>query len=247
MFNYCHFRVLFILFLLPIICSAKNFQCEDMFPPSLQISRIDGCNSRYIKNFTAKKGKTLFDNQLFHALQNNNNLGGLRMDFPHHPKTVYRSAFLSTSPICIQALSPNISTVINLYSRDSGYPTELYELQRAIFMANGVKKHVQIKNYDYDAHIPPQQMYKKITAIIKKIQSAKGNVLIHCYAGQHDTGLIFAILNKCINKQPLESIKQNLICHMYNPSSELPYEKKAYGTIIKLIEQYPCSLLNQPA
>ncbi|AHE66317.1 protein tyrosine/serine phosphatase [Legionella oakridgensis ATCC 33761 = DSM 21215] len=171
-----------------------------------------------------------------------NNLGGIKVLFPGNTKSVYRSAYLAGSPMCIQSLSKaGIKTVINLYSGRRGYAEHLYPLESTIFKANGVPDYIRIDHYMVDSsHQSLDKFNRKITEIIKKIAMAKGNVLIHCYAGEHDTGVIFGVLNKCINHQSLKSIEEDTKCHMGFQSA---YEKISYHHIMDIIRQFPCKLL----
>ena len=84
----------------------------------------------------------------------------------------------------------------------------------------------------------PDVFNKKITTILRYIQAQEGNVLIHCLAGQHLTGVIFGVLQKCYNKLPLTVIKKNAECHMGVPLSR--YAQKAHDKTLALIDAFPC-------
>ncbi|WP_133128803.1 tyrosine-protein phosphatase [Legionella nagasakiensis] len=227
---------------------AEKFQCEKVFDPNLQLEQVSSCDSSYEDEvydnlFKLKKtDKVGFDNKLFFIVMKTNNLGGVKVLFPGNHKLVYRSAYLAGSPMCIQSLSKSgIKTVINLYSGKVGYAEHLYPLESTIFKANGVQEYIQINHYMVDAsHQSPDKLNPKITEIIKRIAMAKGNVLIHCYSGEHDTGVIFGVLNKCFNHQSLKSIEEDTKCHMGFQSA---YEKITYHRVMDIIRQFPCKLL----
>ena len=158
--------------------------------------------------------------------------------FFHRAKKIYRSAYLATSPLCITSLKKNgVSTIINLYSGNSGYAKQLLTLERQIAKSNRIDNYIAIDGFQYDAPIPLAKMNAKITTILKKIIHAPNDVLIHCYAGEHDTGVIFGIVNKCFNKLSLSAIKKNASCHM---ETNTPYGKEAIKKVLHLIKQYPC-------
>jgi|GEM_PF-1861455 hypothetical protein len=227
--------------------AATNFQCEKVFSSSLQVSNVKHCNSSYVNNLPNPKkiGRVLFNNALFFSVLKNNNLGAVKILFRNgERKTVYRSAYLAGSPLCIHALSKRkIQTVVNLYSGHLGYAAHMHSLEAAIFKANGVRHYLRINNYMVDAlRLPQKKLNNKIANIIKKIITAKGNVLIHCYTGEHDTGVIFGVLNKCLNKQSPKAIQENTSCHMGHTSK---YGQKTYLRVTKIIRHFPCSLLHK--
>lgn len=226
---------------------AANFQCERVFSSDLQVSQIKFCNSLTIDNLPerSKIGKNEFDNKLYYSVLADNNLGGIKVLFPgNQEKIVYRSSYLAGAPLCIQSLSQNgVRTVINLYSGNLGYAPYLYPLEKNIFQENNVRDYIQIQEYMVNAlELAPEELNLKIVDIIKKIASAKENVLIHCYSGTYDTGVIFGILSKCYNKQSLDNIRQEALCHI---GGSLGYQRTGFPRIMKIIEQFPCELLAQ--
>lgn len=226
---------------------ASTFQCERVLSPDLQVNQVKFCNSSYVDKLPSpnKVGKTTFNNELYYNVLNKNNLGGVKVLFPNdQEKIVYRSSYLVGAPLCIQNLSNlGVNTVINLYSGNLGYAPNLYHLEQHIFKENKVTNYTQTQGYMVDAlNLTPKELNLKIAAIIKSIATAKGNVLIHCYTGEHDTGVIFGVLNKCYNKQMLKNIRQDTLCHMGETSD---YQYKTFQHAMKIIEQFPCELLSK--
>lgn len=227
--------------------SAANFQCEKVFSPELQIPKVSYCNSSTIPPIDDKKSYN-FKNELYALTLSSNNLGGISVTFPNGvKKNVYRSAFLIGAPRCIDSLAneAKVKTVINFYSGSLGFNTEARALEQAIYNNSGVQNYIYIHDYQTNDYNPSpeyaKQINAKIVAIIKKIQNSPGNVLIHCETGEHNTGVIFGVLNKCFNHQSPESIQKNTICHIKDNSS---YGKKTASNVLALIDQFPCNLLN---
>lgn len=236
---------LFLLILIGKSVFAATFQCEKVFPANLQVKQVELCNTSHIDNLPSplEIGITPFNNELFASMLKNNNLGGLKILVPGNEKTVYRSAYLVGSPLCIQALAKKgIKTVINLYSGDKGYAEKMHELESTLFKENGIKNYTLINNYRVDVvHQTPDKLNHKIAEIVKKIAKTQGDVLIHCYVGAHDTGVIFGVLNKCFNHQSLKNIEENTICHLGHKTA---YEKATYQRVITLIRDFPCKLVD---
>ena len=129
--------------------------------------------------------------------------------------------------------------MINLYYGELGYAESLLPLEKDIALSNGLEDYINIEGYMVNAlKLSNEALNEKISSILRAIETAKGNVLIHCYTGEHDTGVIFGILNKCYNHLPLESIYNNLMCHMETKSA---YGKKTTARAIQIIKAYPCS------
>lgn len=209
-----------------------------MFPKTLQVKKIKHCSVDKIIDLAGHNqvNTTTFDNYLFAKSITKNNLGAIKLN---NDKVLYRSAYLAAAPLCVASLAKaNVTTVINLYSKDSGYAKQLLPLEKAVFAQNKINNYIAIKGFQFDDNsLSNEQMNEKISEILNTIKQAQSNVLIHCYAGEHDTGLIFALANKCINKQPIDLIEKNLACHM---DVKTNYGKKAYHQIMQIIKQYRC-------
>lgn len=225
---------------------AKVFECEKVFSPTLQVEEIAQCNSSYVISMpllsNKKSAVVQFNNNLFDALLKNNNLGGIKVKFPgQKSKIVYRSSYLAGAPLCIQSLAFNgVKTIINLYDGNKGYAQQLYQIELVLAKENDIENYTLIRDYLVNQDVSYSKLNQKIIEVIHDIANAKGDVLIHCYTGEHDTGVIFGVLNKCINNQPLSVIKKNMICHMDSGAGYgIHTTKRAYD----IIEQFPCDSL----
>lgn len=228
---------------------ATPFQCEKVFSQSLQVNQVPFCNSEYDADHIdlSKVGRVNYDNQIYNAMLHKNNLGGIKVVFPDgKTKIVYRSAYLVGAPLCIHALSMlGVKTVINLYSGNYAYAHALKHLEKAIFNENGVPYYIHDHSFNV-MHVVDfqkknqQALNSEVVKIIGKIRSAKGNVLIHCYVGEHESAIIFGVLNKCYNHQSIQSVNQDNYCH--SPHNNKFFDK-AYNSVLKIVDQFPCASL----
>lgn len=236
-----HIKKIGFIFLFFFLCEklsfSDTFQCERVFPKDLQVEQIASCNSSY-----AMGTKRNQDNELLQRIIKNNNLGGITINFPHNgKKIVYRSAYLAASPMCIAELSKSgVTTVVNLYSGKLAYAPQMLPLEQAIFKRNGTKKYIQIDGFMVNSSTALAELNAKMVTIMKLIEKAKGNVLIHCDSGEHDTGVVFAVLNKCFNRQLLKPLEENAACHM---DSTTQYGRRTYKRLQEIVKQFPCELL----
>lgn len=249
-------KKLFIVILILIIHDvfdarifASPFQCERFFSPSLQVDQIKFCNSRHDSRFfnINTMSRADYDNWIYHSMLPANNVGGIKVLLPNgKTKIVYRSAYLVGAPLCIHALSMHgVRTVINLYSGNYAYARELDPLEKAIFKENGVPIYIHDHNFNV-MHVvsfkkkDQNSLNREVVRIIGKITTAQGNVLVHCYVGEHESAIIFGVLNKCFNHQSMKSINQNNYCHSPHNSK---FFDAAYQNVLQIVDQFPCSSL----
>ena len=229
--------------------TAEVLHCEAMLPKTLQIPAIDQCNQKivYVPQSEEKYYNTpLFDANLTEMVLKNNNFGASIFFLPNHEKKiVYRSANLAGSPLCLYTLvnKYHVKTIINLISTETGHGPQLKILEESLFQTIGGQNYIHILNYQVTPGITiiNDNLFQNITNIIKQIINTDGDVLVHCLAGAHDTGTVFGIMQKCYNKLPIDMIKKNAACHM--GSQNYSYQKKVFDLVSQIIDQYPCSLL----
>ena len=230
-----------------LVHSEHYFTCEKVFPLKLQVESLKYCTQTpgVIINHGEKKTLNL-NFSLSSMIHKHQNTGASIINFPNNnTKIVYRSANLGMSPLCIKELHDqrDVETIIKLYSGLFGYSPQLSALEMRVFQNVGGKTYMQILDYEVD-HLEQNQiegLNKQIAEIISYIRYSKGNVLIHCLVGEHDTGVIFGVLQKCYNHLPLEMIEKETVCHISDSST--PYEVNTRKNIFNIIKQYPCDLL----
>ncbi|CDZ75913.1 Protein tyrosine/serine phosphatase [Legionella massiliensis] len=232
------------------LCSTNsyaqtNFSCERNFPATLQVKSINECKETPA---TIKKTNDL-NIQLVNALFHDQNLGATVLNLPGNKhKIVYRSANLAGAPLCMKSLveQRQVHTIVNLYSGKRGYNRELVALEKAVFNDVGGKEYIQIQDF-FTTHVEPSQipaLNKQIAQIAKTIANSEGNVLVHCLVGEHDTGVIFGVLQKCYNKLPIKQVINEMGCHLTQDISPA-YQRAAFNSVAKLIKEFPCELINE--
>jgi len=174
------------------------------FFPTSTVEKADKMEKLY------KTNQAEFHKFLIQTVQDNNNIGSEYFNFSDGKKVVYRSAILNKSPLCLTDLVKykNVKTIINLYDGpfldEETYPYE----ESQIFKKAGGEVYSQMMDFTdhYKNEIDEKQVDTNITNIVKLINSSPGNVLIHCVGGWHRTGVVFGVLQKCINKQPISEV-----------------------------------------
>lgn len=208
------FRLLLTLILVffkePTIISAAGRQCNI---PKYRDTTIPGCTCSpdqndeinklvLLKDFTDKKlqQKLLIDVLLPHT-----NIGYTEIK----DKKIYRGSFLTYHPQCIKGLAEKSKrlNVINIYSGTSPIASDLSELERKQFKLFGVETYLFFQNFHTNA---PED---EITNLIIFILRLDGDVYIHCFGGVHRTGLLFGIMQKCLNQVTVEEVIDEYRCH----------------------------------
>ncbi|MBF0301075.1 MAG: tyrosine-protein phosphatase [Oligoflexia bacterium] len=170
-----------------------------------------------------------------------NNMGASIVKFASGNKTVYRSSFLSGSESCISDLVKDggVKTIVNLYGGEIENQNALAIKERGLLQKSGGDLYVNILNYDYKfSKNPKETIFKKIKIIIKQIEMSEGNVLIHCYGGVHRTGIVYGVIQKCINKLPIETVIQEYKCHTAYENSEKVGGYESENEVV--IREFPC-------
>lgn len=227
-------------------CNAKAlFSCERHFPVDLQVESIGDCSETSTNLPENEKNMNLV---LFANLLKNQNMGGSLIKLPGGKnKIVYRSANLAGAPLCINSLVKRrqVTLIMDLYAGKLGYSEQLTALEKAIFKESGGQIYTQpLDFYSVDVKPAVQRIInKEIVRIIHNIIREEGNVLVHCLTGEHDTGVIFGILQKCYNKLTPKQIEENMMCHSTKKLST-DYQKNAYKNVIGIINQFSCEWLN---
>ena len=211
----------------PKSCTGiKNF-------PQAEISKLYSTNQKEFKRVLAK------------AVEENNNIGSALIPFKSGEKIVYRSSLLNKNKQCLKALTQehNVLTIVNLYNGNfTDQETVTYQELQA-FTKDGGETYIKFLNLN-DIYHNKQEfelLQNKVTDVIKLIANTDGNVLIHCYGGMHRTGIVFGVIQKCIQKLPMQSIVNNYKKHVDWKSKQSPGVYRQEN--IDFIRQYNCQLL----
>tara|TARA_Y100001954_G_scaffold52647_1_gene56057 strand:+ start:21645 stop:22436 length:792 start_codon:yes stop_codon:yes gene_type:complete len=162
---------------------------------------------------------------------------------------------------CLQHLieKANIRQIVNLY--DGSFKTKyvLSYWEKTNFLRSTKDKqgsfgtYTQIKDFDYDLEErSAESIYKDVISIIAQIESVPGNALIHCYGGMHRTGIVFGVMQKCLNgpknksqnkKFVKEVVDKEYKCHTDYKNAE---KKGGYHQEnMTVIENFPCDRLHK--
>ena len=179
--------------------------------------------------------------------EENNNIGGGVFNFLSGKKVVYRSSILNENPKCLEELTKEkgVETVIYLYFGNYIDEKEIPYQEEIMFKKFGGKFYINTLNFDDFMTQEPKDSSsrnKLMASIIKYIEASPGNVLIHCLGGMHRTGLIYGILQKCVQKTPMNEIIKTYNKHVGYKNADNPGTYSKYD--IQSIEDYPCDDLN---
>lgn len=230
---------------------ADTFPCESHFPRAIQVNTVPECNEAktHLPNSRNQLDQS-FNFELYTHALGHDNLGGIKLQRHNHPpKVIYRSGVLSSSPLCLKNLAKigQIKTIVNLLSSEYGYEKEQGKLEESIFNDLGGQNYIQILNFHISTHSTKvdQELFQRIKDIILQIINLNGNVLVHCIIGEHNTGVIMGVIEKCYQHLPMDDIAKSTRCHIGSINAE--YNRFALAKVEKIIASFPCSLLQEPA
>jgi len=227
----------------PLNVNAASYIPEPILPESCNgIKSIPQKQINYYYHHDFKKFKE-FNLKI---TEQNNNIGGSIFNFPQGKKVVYRSSILNANPKCLKELAVNkrVETIIYLYNGNYIDEKTIPDQERQMFAKDGGQIYIDTLNFDDFMSYPAKNSEKRnllMASIIKLIAASPGNVLIHCLGGMHRTGLIYGILQKCIQKLPLDKVIDTYSKHVGYKN------KKDIGTYskydVQTLTNYSCSLL----
>lgn len=88
---------------------------------------------------------------------------------------------------------------------------------------------------------------REVAGLIKRLilkpdgAAPKGNVLLHCGGGMHRSGMIYGILQKCVNKIYMPEIEADYKYHTGYVSEQQPHGYEAIN--VRFISEFDCKLL----
>ena len=162
---------------------------------------------------------------------------------------------------CLQHLvkNANIRQIVNLYdgSFKSKYVLSYWEknnfLRSTKDKQGSFGHYTQIKDFDYDLEERgAEPIYRDVIAIIAQIASVPGNALIHCYGGMHRTGIVFGVMQKCLNgpknKSENKKFVKEVVGEEYKCHTDYQNAQKKGGyhqENMTVIENFPCDRLHK--
>ncbi len=181
-----------------------------------------------------KKNFPEFQKRLADAVMENNNIGGSTIHFQSGDKNIFRSSILARNLPCLAQLvkEKGVGTIVNLYTGDLIKEDELALEEQNEFARMGGKTYIHALNFSDQTTAPlttllsgesskqpdsqrsTAEMQTRIATLVKMIAVADGNVLIHCVGGIHRTGVVYGILQKCVNKVPFDQIVDDYKTHV---------------------------------
>ena len=184
----------------------------------------------------------LFQQRLASLVTRNNNIGGMVVRFPLQEKVVYRGSILSGNPACLSQLrqADKVETIVNLYSGNLVNEDKLASEEQAAFASLKGHSYVHILHF-LDRLAPGETMAeleRRIATIIRTIEVAAGNVLIHCVGGWHRTGLVYGVMQKCINQTPMPLVIEEYKQHTGWQSAQQPVFYRAGD--VDLLQRFDC-------
>ena len=236
-----------------LFSSLALANCNCTIPEGLRLPKIRSGTDYtiYETRMDAVYGKDQkrFEELFKEHVANYNNISGSIIHFPNGDKHVYRSAMLAYSPETIKELMEErgVKTIIHLSNKKTVDQKAWTAQEKEIFFKLGGKQknYIHILDFDYIFNDNDELAggQKKVAEIIRKIEQAEGNVVIHCLGGEHKTELIFEVMQKCYNGVGIENITERYKCH--TAFSNDPKKKTGYKqNNVDFIRDYPCQLLN---
>jgi hypothetical protein len=225
------------------------FACTNLAPERVRVPKVSGCDDSVYWDYELAASRAsdpeLFEKKIVAELTEHQNMGGARFRFPSGvEKTVYRGSFLTANLACLEGLvrERNVRSVVNLYRGGLQSHLKLAEDEARAFESYGGRAYLQVLNYDYSLeHQTKESLFRRVAEITRLIESAPGDTMIHCFGGMHRTGVVFGVMQKCLNRVPIEQLLDEYRCHTDWQSLERPGGAREENE--KVIREFPCELL----
>jgi len=158
---------------------------------------------------------------------------------------------------CYQSLMARgqVRHVVNLYAGTFPFD-ELLEDERRAAQAGGASYHDEAREdrpwrsliEEEEDYAPNRQLAMERAATILNTQvlrpkgaAPEGNVLLHCGGGMHRTGMLYGVLQRCLNKTPTDEIERGYKAHVAYSSEQEPGGYEPLN--LRFIEEFDCGLL----
>lgn len=180
-----------------------------------------------------------------------------------HPLLLFRSA-VTTSPTgacpCFESLVRNgrVRHVVNLYGGTFPF-RDMIEREKKLAHKLGVSyfdaaeapklAFRRLVEHPQDYRRNQKQAARNLARLINeqllhpKGQQPRGNLYIHCGGGMHRSGMLFGVIQRCINRVPLEQIEAEYKRHTGYISDSKPGGYEALN--VRFIADFDCTLLTK--
>ena len=230
--------------------TAVFFACSNRAPERVRVTKVPQCDDTVYWDYSVAASRAsdpaLFEKTIVAELTEHQNMGGARFRFPSGiEKTVYRGSFLTANLACLDGLvkERNVRSVVNLYRGELQSHIELAEQEVRAFESFGGRAYLQILNYTYRLdHQTKEALFQRVAEIARLVEAAPGDVMIHCFGGMHRTGVLFGVLQKCLNHVPIDQVLDEYRCHTDWKSAERPGGASQENETA--IREFPCELLS---
>lgn len=136
----------------------------------------------------------------------------------------------------------NVRNIFNLYNGSFKSAVFLRQAEKKYFYKVNGKKYTHIKDYEYKLkHQTKEQLFNKISEMVNSIVETPGNSVLHCYGGMHRTGILYGILQKCVNGLKIEQVINEYRCHTAYKSKEDEGGRNPKNEDV--IREFPCQIL----
>jgi hypothetical protein len=230
---------------------GASFACSNRAPEQVRVPKASGCDDTVYWDYGLAESRAsdpaLFEKTIVAELTEHQNMGGARFRFPSGiEKSVYRGSFLTANLACLDGLvkERNVRSVVNLYRGELQSHLELAEKEAQAFESFGGRAYIQVLNYNYSMeHQTREDLFQRIAEIARIVEAAPGDVMIHCFGGMHRTGVLFGVLQKCLNRVPVEQVLDEYRCHADWKSAERPGGAREENETV--LREFPCELLGK--
>lgn len=256
---------LFVIIGLSYFFPATSQTVQNSFHTSVNLSQLEvaapsACTglpptSEFLSQFTQiqelyKTDFTQFQQLLTEVISKNNNIGGSIVHFPSGDKQVFRGSILAKNLPCLEQLikEQGVKTVINLFTGNLIPEWELATEEVKAFDHMGGESYIHILRFSDQPK--PEDNYtmadvkERLIQIVRLIAVASGNVMIHCVGGIHRTGEVYGVLQKCVNKVPIDQVVDNYIKHAGGTTENNPEYREID---IEVLRSFDCRTLNLEA
>ncbi len=205
---------------------------------------------------------------------NNNNLGVLPLRGytyvdaagQKRPVLVFRSG-ITPEPAapgsCFRSLlsAGGVRHVVNLFDGDIPV-ADLIDAESAVARAQGASYHIasddpqgygpwrDLLRSHYDEPDKRQQAFRGVARLVREQilapggASPRGNLHIHCGGGMHRSGMVAAVLERCVNREPLDVVIAHYRTHVGYLDAAHPGGQEEGN--LRFIRDFDCGLVGPP-
>lgn len=206
-----------------------------------------------ISQAIAHGDKTLATTRLQILNAEHNNLGVNIFHFPNKDLIVYRSSILTGNIRCLKELIEisGVRYIIYLKNDSTDHHFNFIEPEHArekryfdelvLDKENNQYIIIDFVNRKIKSIEEKQEMIKRVQEIIQLISGLDAPILIHCLGGEHKTGIIYGIMQKCINKIPIDQVIYEY--ELKTGKNETNIGGGARKEDVDFIKEFPCDMI----